>query len=692
MAKDKKNAIYDPGELDRVRGNLGSLDPEEAKRMAQKLGGDVGVERAVSSTPVKPKVRHETVDVQVRGRSGGRSGGQERARRPSDSPGSAKPNSENKAAPPKKRKQADDPAIALKQSYGERVKMDRLAGSAEFGIKNPIQVLHSILSLFHAPPDLVSNSFVNHRMNEYYKYLETLVTATRTLLPRSNMFRNEQFKRLSPQAYAIIKVFHAWNIELIGAELARIQASPRNARVEGFKEILKAIYKPLFILEQLDYEAHIKESFSLLYRVLVIENPSEAENKQQELIRSALSAYGIIRRDIRFLLYPLLLKLLSDKFFTYTAFFSERPNRIKAFLGVSDGDRLPPEDLAKTAVSTQAVETDDETTNGQETANEGDLTDEEREKRAALAAERKALDRGLDTLETLFPKARWDRIAEFPDFYPYFTDVFGFGKDYVLLPPTDPLQQVVILMRILEELFFGVRYVSFGIIPNADGIPESLAEPMTGIMSNWHSYIDVAFGKEYLPRLAEYCRIFDSPGESRTSPYARRLSNELHWTKRLYFLPYYRFESSGPPPFQKNDITALYPEIRRLRRYLTVIATGIEQGIKAGGPGENSICEGIENPWKPYTFQVPNPVSIRLDALMGKKKTNASLIFYTLAVTVVLDYLVNNESSWAYTGDQPRTLFRSVDGKGDTPVFGIDQKIDTQTIFKLSLKQRKGEA
>jgi len=46
MAKKNTNAIYAPGELDRVRGNLGKIDENEAKRVADILGGEVGTERA----------------------------------------------------------------------------------------------------------------------------------------------------------------------------------------------------------------------------------------------------------------------------------------------------------------------------------------------------------------------------------------------------------------------------------------------------------------------------------------------------------------------------------------------------------------------------------------------------------------------------------------------------------------------
>jgi hypothetical protein len=682
MAKQK--AVYEPGELDRVREKLGVLDPAEAKRMAGLLGGEVGIEKALPPPPPPAKPKTETVDLHVKGKPGGGRPG----RRP-DPPLPIEIGEEAEFKP-KKPNPSDDPATPVKLGYWERVKMDRLAGSAEFDIKTPFQVLYSILSFLSRPADLVSPIFVNKRMNEYYRHIELMVTVTRTLLPRNNILRNERLKRISYPAYAIVDLFRQWNIEKITGNLAVLQANPRSARVEDFTEILRIIYKPLFIIEQLDLENHIRGAYRLLYKILFIENPSEAINKHQEQIRSALAAFDIIRRDVRFLLYPLLLKLLSDKCLGYNAFFSERHNRFMAFLGVAEADRLQPQVLLKESEVTEEMVVEDEQGDFAEGEN-GDLSKlnpGQREERALQEAERKAVDRGLDTLETLFPKAGWDRIDEYPDFFPYFSTIFDLGKNYALISPTDPLQQAIILTRILEELLFGLRYISFSAVINPDGTVENIEEAMTDILINWHFYYDEAFSKEYLPRLAEYCRILDSPAESRTSPYAKRLINELHWTKRLYFLPYYRFESNSPPPFQKKDVNALYPEIRRLRKHLSAVASGIEHGLKAGGPGSNTHCDGIENPWETYNFQVPNPVSIRLDALLGRRRTNASLIFYTLAVTVALDYLLNNQNSWAYNDDRPAVLFRSVDNAGVIPAFGIDASIDTDALFKQSLKQR----
>ena len=42
MEDKKPNAVYEPGELNRVRKKLGDMDLSEARRMAQILGGEVG--------------------------------------------------------------------------------------------------------------------------------------------------------------------------------------------------------------------------------------------------------------------------------------------------------------------------------------------------------------------------------------------------------------------------------------------------------------------------------------------------------------------------------------------------------------------------------------------------------------------------------------------------------------------------
>jgi hypothetical protein len=710
MAK-KSKAVYAPGELDRVRGNLGELDAEEAKRMARILGGEVGYERTREEDERRksksgrsgPRIRRETVELVVGGRPGRRL-----AKRRADLAGAdgREEKTPEKAARSQTGKDSgDDPAVPFRVSYFERIKMDRFASQPEFDIKTPSQALAAMFSFFSEAPDYVSPLFVNKRMNEYYRRIELLVTSTRSLFPRNNLKRGERLKKTSPFIFSILDTIRYWNIERITGDMAKIQSHPRSAKTVEFTDILKAVYKPLFVLEQLDPDLHIKGAYKLLYKLLYLENPMDAKEKYQGLIRTAISSFTDVRRDVHYYLYPLLMKLLSDRWFPYETFFTDRRRRFMAFLNVTPKDRIFPADMTvqqaesgDLAAAFPGVSKDGAAGAGGSgtagpAAEEEDPDDpaviERKAKQAAMEAEQKALDRGLLTLEALFPKAGWDRLSAYPDLYPYFADMFNLKKGYELIAPTDPLQQVVVLMFILSELFFGLRYITFGTITGSDGNPSRVDDYLGSIINNWQNYINSGFEKEYLPRLTEYCHILENSAESRTSVYAKRTLNELHWTKRFYFMPYYKFESLGPPPFQKRDTTAIYSEIRLLRKYLTEVALGIEQGNRRGGAAATAPCDGIDNPWEPYNFEVPNPASIRLDALLGgQKKNNASLIFYTLAVATVLDYLINNENSWAYES-RPGPLFRSVDGEGGIPLFGVETKLDADVIFRQVMKQKE---
>jgi hypothetical protein len=673
MAK-KEKAVYAPGELSQVREKLGNIDADEAKRMARLLGGEVGIEQAQGPAPIqRSRSRHETLEA----RAPGRNGSQPRRRVELASEADGRNTGtipQNKPVDP-----LDNPAVPIKLSYRERVKMDRYAGQQTFEVKSAGQVIYSIISIFKEPPDYISPVFVTQRMNGYYKQIELLVSSTRTLLPRNNLQRNERFKKASPFGFIILDTIRNWDIERISGDLTRLQIQPGKAKSVDFADILRAVYKPLFLLEKLDFQNHIKESFKLLYRILYRENPGKAKRNAQELIRTALSSYNLIRRDVQLMLYPILLRLLSGQWLPYDLFFIERKNRFMAFLNVSEEDQLNPDKkiLPPPDASGKANNEDEDETE----------TEEEKEKRVNAEAEKKAVDRGLHTLDTLFPQAGWDRIDTFPDLYPYFRDVLDLRSEYALIAPTDPLLQTAILLRILEELFFGLRYVSFGSVTGPDGSQEPVGEILGEMINSWRRYIELSFDKEYLPRLSEYCRILESSAESRNSSYAKRLLNELNLAKRIYFLPYHKFDSAFPSPFQKQELSPLYPQVRQLRKYLTAIAAGIDRGNKQGGADKRVACNGIDNPWEPYAFQIANPLSRRLDVLLTKRKNNASLIFFTLAVSTVLDYLMNNENSWAYGEDRPVTPFRSVDNAGLMPA-GVDEDVDAEAIFKESLKTR----
>jgi len=692
MAKNS-NAIYAPGELSRVRDKLGVTNEAEAKRMAQVLGGEVGTERGAEPEKSKSS-RKETVELSV-GKGG--------KRRRIDIAG---PDDEENVLLGKQKYRGpfpgDDPSKPLRLGYFERVKMDQYAGQAIFDIKNSIQIITSMFSFFKTPVDYVSSVFVVKRMNDYFSKIEQLVMATRLLFPKSNKKRDNQLKRASPVVYKTLDTLRSWNIEEIAKTLAILQSRPRQIKTEDFTYILREVYKPLFVLDELNTE-DIKSAFKLIYKILYIESPMEAKEKYQEAIRGIIASLGSVRREIQFGMYPLLMKLISDRFISFERFFIERRNRYMAFLNVTEAEQLKAEDMNPQQIENLDVEaivqkTEEEEENAEgapkeEEQPEEDLNDpkvaERKAKEEAEKAESKAVEQGKTSLETIFPKAGWDKLEEFPDMYPYFAGIYSLRHGYELIAPGDPLMQVAVMMHILEDLFIGVRYVNFGSIAGPDGKLIRIIDELGEVINNWRTYISDSFDKEYLPRLSDYCRMLENSQDARSSVYAKRTLNELHWIKRLYFLPYYKFESLGAPSFQKKEIIPIYTQVRKLRKLFTAVAMGIEQGVRAGGAQARAQCNGIHNPWEGYNFQVPNPISKRLNVMLPQeRRMNATLIFFTLSAVAVLDHIVNDENSWAY-GNRPGPLFRSIKNEGIVPVFGVDEKVDADKIFKESLRKKQ---
>ena len=727
MAK-KDNAIYKPGELSNLRNKLGVTDQAEAKRLAQVLGGEVGTEQSVVSENLKNKKSRKD-DVIIGGK---------RSRRV-NTPGDGQEERTNRAKSKTDVYPGDDPTVMKKLSYMERVKMDQLSGHLFFEIKTSFQVLVSVFSFFKTPIDYVNPRFVTRRMNEYYLKLEKLVTSARTLLPKSNVKCNNQLKRTNPAVYKVLETIRRWNIEQIAKNISELQAHPRTVKVSDFTEILKLFYKPLYVLSDLSIE-HIKAAFKLIYKILYIESPMDAKEKYQDIIRNIIALIMEIRRDVQHGMYPLLMKLISDRLIPYGRIFIERRRCFMAFLNANAEEQLSAEEIDTRQIDSIDLDTlqknseTDETGEAGENAEDNEIDEnieniedienleniedlenienieqvddaekpeeavvqedpndsaviESKTKEETEKAEQKALDQGRTMLEKLFPKAGWNKLDEHPDLYPYFANIYNMKQGFELLSPSDPLQQISVMMHILNDFFIGMRYVNFGTIIGQDGKLTKLNEEMPDIINNWSLYIENSFLKEYLPRLMEYCRMLENSEESRTSAYAKKIMNELHWIKRLYFLPYYKFESAGPPPFTKQETIPIYTQIRKVRKYLTSIAIGIEQGMHAGGAAVKAPCDGILNPWQAYNFQIPNPVSRRLNSIFPKeRKINATLILFSLSVVTVMDSLINSEDSWFYT-NRSGVFFRSFKDEGIIPIFGIDERVDADRLFRESLKK-----
>jgi hypothetical protein len=382
------------------------------------------------------------------------------------------------------------------------------------------------------------------------------------------------------------------------------------------------------------------------------------------------------------------MKTIAVYYQNYELFFIENKDNFEAFLGLSETDQIAPDSLGGGA----AGKTDNEGTPGETGAEAAvdslsDITDEksEKEKRIEQAAETseiKAFERSLKILETLFPRAPWDKLGTFPDFYPYFADALEIKKNGELLAPEDPLQLALILSQIIEELLYAFRYIKFtGRLAGESSL--------VSIVDDWHTAISESFEKKYLIRVSEYSHYFENSMQKINSTYAVNISTDIHWIRRYYFLPNYDTIPPTPPSFFKKDVVAIYTLAHNLRKDLTACALAIDAANKIGGAAAGVQVDGIGNPWEQYNFQVENPLSKRLNMLLGiKQHINSSLIFFTLAAVTVLDNYLCDKNSVAYTANN-EIFFRHSGHEEMKPVFWVEKQTGTFDIFKKSIESLK---
>ena len=110
MANEK--AIYQPGELDKVKQRLGPVDDNEAKRMQKILGGEVGKERESAGN----KFKQQSYEAPPAGGSGNSA---KKVHRAVD----IAANDETEQFKPRY-----DVLTPVKPSYFERIKLDSCCG------------------------------------------------------------------------------------------------------------------------------------------------------------------------------------------------------------------------------------------------------------------------------------------------------------------------------------------------------------------------------------------------------------------------------------------------------------------------------------------------------------------------------------------------------------------------------------
>lgn len=677
--KNKKpKAIYSPGELEKVRENLGPMDRDEAIRMAEILGGEVGIEK----TPEQVKnetLRHKGVSGVSLSEGGSGDSSKKRTIRSVEVKGDGLP------------VHIMAPGIP-KVSYSDRVGMDALMAHSLYRIKTPSQLFFSRLNFWGEPSEKLNPVFIMEILPEYCSHIEKLVISAKRLLPRSINGEEPPLKQVSPISFEVLNLIKSWDLKTLSNELNMLQKNPRLVTVLQMKPIMRLIYTIPMKLYYIN-DATISTAFQTAYKVLSTNKSLEVKFNPGLVAKDGILEWSTVRDRVLRGLYPLLLRLCSPILLTYQELMTQNFSRVKAFLVLGKGDFVkPPAEKDAALSSLSEDEKKSVVTEKAENAKKMEIkageipsSDNGEKKEAALPQLPKAVFTGLGNLNKLFPEAGWFSIEKKPDLYSYMETLFSFPDGMDIISPDNPMQLAIILVRIIEELLFGFRAIEF-----SDTAENHYATDINRIIGEWRLYRDELLEKKYLPYINEYCHQLDLQPDFRYSTYAKRVMSDLGWITKQYFFPKFVSESIAfTRPLKNEGIEPLYKDVSVFRKLLASLAKELGESIKQGVVKPKDRVQGVINPWVPYSFLVSNPVSKRLDAVLGgknsKTKTNANLIYYTLSIVTVLDWWVNSPDSYAYT-NLFQGLYRIKQGDSVQPDFHVDVRTDISALFAKSLK------
>ncbi len=548
----------------------------------------------------------------------------------------------------------------------DRIKTDFLLTRPEYGAKTMEQAIGAIFSFSKNSPDFVNPKFIQDGDSHYARNLENLVLAVRGLSSKNFATAMQAIRRIT-LFNSILLVLREWDVEAVNRELAVLQREPRNRSFADFGPVLKVLLKPYLRLSLLSTNVHLLPAITKMYELARLHAKSGDERFQlHSYYTSAREELQLVEVALRNRFFPVLLKLLSDTYVEVDQFYLDYSKEILAVVGVEDSELL--RDTPGSLESTEG-----------ESSRLG--------QKVYRAVPPKLATQGFVLLDQLFPKAGFLVLEENPDLFSYFQTVLSLPKGSDLISVEDPIQIILLVSEILQNLFFGFQNMDWGTILNQAGQVVRLQEELEKIISRWHFFIEEYFVKNYLPLLAEYCREIERSGHA--SPDAKRFELQLLWMKRNYLMPHLII----PVMEDVRPKTIGYPnfslQVREMIDLLSPVAVETEQKGKQ--------LTALMNPESKVVFSVENIVSQRFQNVLRSievndkeekrpldQATNKNLLFYTLSILTALDYNLAQLTSPFYQRQQ-KFLYRTSDDSSDEkPKYSAPPRASLQLLRKLN--------
>lgn len=629
-----RTANWEPGTLDKTRKNIGDIDANEAAEMAKKLGGQNLYEKTTF------------------GESS--SSGKNAGRIMRDTTPSQKPVQRAPTITAKKHIREPLPVIS-KKMYSA---IDKLMMSSEYKIKPNYGIFNIFRSLQKNGTEKVLPEFTNYAMKEAIEHLEAFITVIKTLIQIAPATYKAKIVNGAESKFKFLRMIASWGMASIKTEYITIKSIKDTVLVCDLTGFVRALYRP--IIEVYYYGTNkIPKVIKEIYND-EIAYPDAPKDKLSVMAKQAITEWLYIDTQIIKRFYPLLMRMCSDTYEAYPAFFSAKVAEILKFTGLHKFDLLLP-----------------------------DKPKEEKEEQKPKAAppqkgiKDSTVITGLKLLNQLFPQAGFDRLDEHPDLYPYFQPLYNFPDGFNTVSPENPLQVIMVLHRIIEDCFQGCRHIGFA---TADGAKQG-SDSIQDILDEWAAYREDSFERLYCEPLKQLTNSVYSQPDFESSHIGKKTITSLLWQVTYHFLPSFKFEQLIlERPADESKYRPLFHRTDFARKYLTLVIN--ECDAKAASKGNVSF---LDNPWAHYDFGIQNEVSKRLDVLLGAQNktattnaTNANLLKYTLCFIAVLDWWINNPASPAYATD-PMHIYRISESDGK-PLFSVAERSDQNKLFVESVK------
>lgn len=614
--------------------------------MAERLGGDIGVERDAPSVAAGYQQLRDYRDS-TRGL---------RTVTNSDAAGST-PVDHPRAAPsqPYGRRRSNDKPFPWETSspplapvrYRDRVRMDFTAARVEHQQKTLVGALASLVSPIVPVADSVSRRFIATAITDVVEHVKRLSSSVRELLGYS--------RRLSwrldrtPRVFAMLTALRDWDFESLDRAVRRLQER-RRVVFADVDDVARLLYRPIIQFHGKVELEEIERALELAYQERVKRLPKTSPRLPKLRLHhtDAMAEAAYVFETLKRRCYPLLMKVATREYRPLDRFFDDALGELMSFTHLSEEDRVPEQSAAEESI------------------------DEE----SPAAGPSTFVVNGLRLLDRLFPRAGWERVdwsqpqeGRAPDLYSYFACLLDYPPFFELIPPADPLMPAVTLVLILGELFPVLESVRFGPVP---GTTLPLSPVLSELTAGWGSVGRDVIGYDYLRLVRESADLRRYGGTD--SLYAKRLDAEAREIRREYLVPWAPSSSERRVVLEgRSSYPVLHENVEQLADLLLRVAVELTEASD-----ENAAPQSVTNPWERPTVPIDNQIANRVRSVT--KWNNANLVLVAAAVTAVLDHLLNEvEGAWpAELSGAP--LYRSQsDG---SPVESVGT-IDAVTLMRL---------